>query len=203
MKFSKFFSNIQEAPWYRSFLNPVIDAVDGNGRLLDIGTGSGKMIQILSVEKGLKCVGGDTNADMLAEAETKLCNTDAKLVEILPGAKLPFENDSFDYVTICSVLFLLKREAIDDMLNDARQLLKEGGKIIVLTPTGNGGLLKLTRRFFSLKNKSVYVWYRATKGNARRWMAENYLAEYVSREKLMYKREVVMDGFAQIEVIWR
>jgi ubiquinone/menaquinone biosynthesis C-methylase UbiE len=51
MSFSSFFSNLQEAPWYRSFLNPVINEINDDTTLLDIGTGSGKMIQILSNEK--------------------------------------------------------------------------------------------------------------------------------------------------------
>lgn len=51
MKFSKFFSNIQEKPWYRQFLNPVISEIEQEGKLLDIGTGSGKLLQILATEK--------------------------------------------------------------------------------------------------------------------------------------------------------
>ena len=69
MKFSKFFSNLQEAPWYRSFLNPVINEICIKGKLLDIGTGSGKLIQILSTEIGMDCTGVDTNSKMLAEAK--------------------------------------------------------------------------------------------------------------------------------------
>ncbi len=69
MKFSKFFSNIQEAPWYRSFLNPVINEIGVEGKVLDIGTGSGKLIQILSTENALDCTGVDTNSEMLDEAK--------------------------------------------------------------------------------------------------------------------------------------
>ncbi len=71
MKFSKFFSNIQETPWYRSFLNPVIEEVKTSGRLLDIGTGTAKLIQILTLEKSIECVGVDTDSNMLIEAEKK------------------------------------------------------------------------------------------------------------------------------------
>ena len=201
MKFSKFFSNLQEAPWYRSFLNPVINEIGTKGKLLDIGTGSGKMIQILSAENGLDCTGVDTDADMLAEAKKKLGNINVGLIEILPDAKLPFENNSFDYITISSVLFHLKKESIDSMLKDARRLMKGDGKIIILTPTGKGSILKLTKHFFSLKNRSVYIWYRATKNRARKWTDENYLAGYTSKHNLNYKREFVMNGFAQLEII--
>jgi len=201
MGFSTFFSNLQEAPWYRSFLNPVINEIGTNGELLDIGTGSGKLIQVLSIENGITCTGVDTNPDMLAEAEIKLKNIEAKLIEISANAKLPFEKNSFEYITICSVLFHLKKEDIDSMLNDSLDLLKKQGKIIILTPTGKGNMLELTKHFFSFKNRGIYVWYRATKNRARLWTDENYLKEYAMKNKLTYKSEIVMNGFAQLEII--
>jgi ubiquinone/menaquinone biosynthesis C-methylase UbiE len=201
MKFSTFFSNLQEAPWYRSFLNPVINEIGTSGTLLDIGTGSGKLIQILSTENGIECTGVDTDADMLTEAKDKLRDIDATLVKISPNDKLPFENASFDYVTICSVLFHMEKKDIDSMLKDSINLLKANGKIIILTPTGKGNYLKLSKHFFSIKNKGVYIWYRATKKRARRWTNENYLKEYAQKHDLKYKREVVMQGFAQLEII--
>ncbi len=90
---------------------------------------------------------------------------------------------------------------MDTMLNDSLQLLKENGKLIVLTPTGKGNFLKLTKHSFSIKNSSVYIWYRATKSRARLWTNENYLAEYALKHNLNYKREFVMKGFAQLEII--
>jgi len=201
MKFSKIFSTIQEAPWYRSFLNPVINEIGTKGKLLDIGTGSGKLMQILGNEKGMDCTGVDTDSGMLDEAKKKLRNTNAELIEIAPNAKLPFENNSFDYITICSVLFHLKKEAIDNMLKDSLRLLKKEGKIIILTPTGKGNIMKLTKHFFSLKNRSVYIWYQATKSRSQLWTIENYLAEYALKHNLKYKRELVMNGFAQLEII--
>ena len=201
MKFSKFFSNLQEAPWYRTFLDPVINEIGTNGKLLDIGTGSGKLIQILSNENGIDCIGVDTNPEMLAEAKVKLRNIKTELIEISPNDKLPFDNNSFDYITICSVLFHLKKEDIDSMLLDSRRLLKEKGKLIILTPTGKGNILKLTKHFFSFKNRSVYIWYRSTKKRAKKWTNKNYLAEYALKHNLKYKREVVMNGFAQLEII--
>lgn len=201
MKFSSFFSNLQEAPWYREFLNPVIEKIEKNTTLLDIGTGSGKMLEILYTEKNVLSDGTDTNEDMLKEAKKKLQNTNVKLHLTPVGDALPFEKNSFDYITICSVLFHLKKEDKDSMLNDALQLLKKDGKLIVHTPTGKGNFLKLTKHFFSLKNRTIYIWYRATKSRAQKWTKENYLATYASKHNLNYKREVVMKGFAQVEEI--
>lgn len=201
MSFATFFSDLQEAPWYRAFLNPVINEMGTKGTLLDIGTGSGKLIQILATEKDMECVGVDTDAGMLAEAKEKLKDIKAELMEIKANEKLPFKNNSFDYVTICSVLFHMKKEDIDNMLQNSRELLKKGGKIIVLTPTGNGNMLKLTKHYGSIKNRGAYIWYRATKKRARKWAKENYLAEHTSKHNLKYTKEIVMDGFAQLETI--
>ncbi len=201
MKFSNFFSNLQEAPWYRQFLNPVLDEVEYGSSLLDIGTGSGKMLEILFIEKNVKGVGTDTNEDMLKEAKEKLKNTSAKLHLIPPGQELPFEKGSFDYVTICSVLFHLKEKEIDDMLMDSLQVLKDDGKIIILTPTGNGNMIQLSRHFFSLKNKGIYIWYRATKNRAILWSKNQILNQFASKNKLKYESQIVMHGFAQLEII--
>ena len=201
MNFSKFFSNLQEAPWYRQFLNPVLYEIKNDSYLLDIGTGSGKMLEILFTEKNVRGVGTDTNEDMLKEAEGKLENTNAKLHLIPAGEKMPFEKGIFDYVTICSVLFHMKEKEVDQMLMDSLHILKGNGKIIILTPTGKGNLIKLTRHFFSFKNKGVYVWYRATKKRAKLWSKNQYLKQFASKNKLKYESRIVMNGFAQLEII--
>jgi ubiquinone/menaquinone biosynthesis C-methylase UbiE len=201
MKFSKFFSNLQEAPWYRSFLNPVINEVDTKGKLLDIGTGSGKMIQILSDEKGIDCIGVDKNAEMIKEANNKLKDSNVKIIEIEVNKKLPFEDHSFNYVTICSVLFHLNTKNKSLMLEDSMRLLKENGKLIVLTPTGKGNFFSLTKNFFSFKNLSIYIWFYATRSRAKLWNIENYLKEYSEKNNVNYSSQIVMKGFAQLEVI--
>jgi ubiquinone/menaquinone biosynthesis C-methylase UbiE len=201
MRFSKFFSNLQEAPWYREFLNPAIDQIDANSNLLDIGTGSGKMLEILAMEKNVSCIGTDTSEDMLKEAKKKLSNTNVKLKLTPKGNKLPFDKDSFDYITICSVLFHLEKKEVDEMLKEYLNLLKKDGRIIILTPTGNGNVLKLMKHYFSLKNTTVLIWFSATKNRAKLWTVQNYLLEYAEIHQLKYKREIVMNGFAQLEIL--
>jgi len=201
MSFSTFFSTLQEAPWYREFLNPVLTEIKNETKLLDIGTGSGKMLEILFTEKNVSGVGTDTNREMLNEAEEKLKNTNAKLHLIEVGKALPFEKDSFDYVTICSVLFHMKEPDINAMLLDALSVLKPNGKIIILTPTGASNILKLSRHYFSLKNKGIYVWYRATKHRAKLWTKNNYIEQFTSKNNLKYQSQIVMNGFAQLEIL--
>ncbi len=201
MNFSTFFSHIQEAPWYRDFLQPVINEVGDTGRLLDIGTGSGKLLQRIVFEKNIECVGVDTSGTMLQEAKIKLANTQVKLLKINPNTKLEFEDASFDYITICNVLFHLNQDQIDYMLLDSLRLLKEKGKIIILTPTGNGTILGLTKNYFSIKNSGILIWFYATKNKAKQWINNNYLKQYAHENKLTYHSKTVMSGLAQLEII--
>jgi ubiquinone/menaquinone biosynthesis C-methylase UbiE len=69
---NSFFSNVQEAPWYVEFLEPVVSQIPPFTKVLDIGTGSGKLLQLLLNEKNSDCTGIDTSESMLAEAEKKL-----------------------------------------------------------------------------------------------------------------------------------
>lgn len=202
MNFSTIFSSLQESPWYREFLNPVIREIDNGSRILDIGTGSGKMLQLLYKEKQVTGVGIDTEQSMLDEAKKKLINTPIQLQQIDVGKSYSFENDSFDSVTICSVLFNLKeKESVNQILSESLRVLKPNGKIVVLTPTGKSSFINLTRHFFSLKNKGIYVWYNATKKSAKRWTKEQYLKKYSIDKKLTYKKNEALKGFAQIETI--
>jgi len=168
---------------------------------LDIGTGSGKLIQIVSNEKNINCIGVDTNQEMLDEAKIKLKNTNTKLLKIEANKKLPFKNSSFNYITICSVLFHLKNEHIDSMLQDAQRLLKENGKIIILTPTGNGNIFTLIKNYFSVKNYGINIWFFATRNKAKLWNKNNYLKQYTNNNNLKYTETTVMKGFAKLEII--
>ena len=200
--FSTFFSKLQESPWYNQFLTPVINAIPNEAKVLDVGTGSGKMLELLLDKKGIAGVGIDTDIDMLEEAKSKLNNTGIVLRKVDSGQNFPFADNSFDCVTICNVLFNLKRiESIDHILFESLRVLNTNGRIIILNPSGMNSLIDLTRRFFSMKNMGIYIWYNATRKNAKKWSVENYLFEFASENRLNYKKEESLQGFAQIEVI--
>lgn len=202
MNFSQFFSKMQESNWYFQFLAPVIKEIEQDTSLLDIGTGSGKLLELLHQQKKINAIGVDTNQEMLDEGKLKLQHIEGiKLHKIEAGEALTFENNSFDYVSICNVLFNLKEEAVLHLLDESKRLLKKGGKIIILTPTGKGGLLKLTRKFFSLDNRSIYIWYSATKKNGKNWLDKGYLTKYAKQNDFTYTHKVVLDGFAQLETL--
>lgn len=204
MSFSSFFSKLQESPWYDQFLTPVVDMVSNEAHILDIGTGSGKMLQILSQRKNVTGVGIDTDTLMLEEAQKKLLNLPMRLQHLEAGKNYPFEDKHFDIVTICNVLFNVKEKpGINQILSESLRVLKPNGKLIILTPTGGGNVLKLSRHFFSLKNKGIYTWYHSTKRSALRWTKEQYLLQYSEQKDLTYTRTETLHGFAQLETLSR
>lgn len=199
LNFSRFFSHIQEADWYDEFLSPVVDGVSQGSRVLDIGTGPGKLLKRLFLEKSVQGTGVDTSRDMLLEASKKLEEIHVDLRMTQPGNELPFPDHSFDCVTICNVLFNLDKQSGLFILEEARRVVRPGGKILVLTPSGNGGFWKLTKSFFSPGNLSVYTWYYATRRGARIWFKNNLLTEFSQVQNLKYTRKEILRGFALME----
>lgn len=198
MNFSKMFSHIQESDWYREFLVPVVQQVEPNTNVLDIGTGTGKLLQILSIERNVKCIGVDTSSEMLGEAQKKIQQTDAKLQLIQPDTRLPYGSDTFDSVLICNVLFNLPLESRDFLLGEAIRLARPDGKIIILTPSGRGTFPGIVRKYF---NTSIFLWYYATRSSARRWSSDQYLVKFAKARHLTYSHRRTFGDLAQLEIL--
>lgn len=107
------------------------------GRILEYGFGSG-MNLIHLVDCGHQVEGCEASASALKMVQKKLDergigSNRAKLTQVKPDqARLPFEDDSFDYVCCLSVLSLLStRERVSHLLSEFRRILKPGGKAIL------------------------------------------------------------------------
>lgn len=201
--FAKFFSGVQEKGWYGQFLAPVVEEVSHGSRVLDVGTGSGKLLQLLYDQKRVVCTGVDTDRAMLHEAELKLEGRSANLMPITPGMPLPFDPKTFDYILICNLLFLLKEQEIGWLLDQALNLINKGGKVVILNPSGRGGFSKLIRTFSPFVHWTIYLWYGSTIHRARQWKHNNSLSDYCKRNGLLYRRKIVFGGFGVLEVIER
>ncbi|MBK8041401.1 MAG: class I SAM-dependent methyltransferase [Haliscomenobacter sp.] len=201
MIFSDFFSYVQETRWYREFLNPVVDEIPAHSSVLDIGAGTGKLLQILSLEKEVQCTGTDTDPGMLQRARRKLGQVPAQLIPTEAGGALPFEDGRFDVVSICNVLFLLPENGVLQILSEARRVVRNGGKIVILHPSGRTTPRDLNRKFPFLLNPTAAMWYFATRNQARFWCRDNPLARFCSEHQLKYGRNTVFEGYALLEVI--
>jgi SAM-dependent methyltransferase len=87
-------------------------------RLLDLGCGSGGMLERLALELDRAPVGVDLNADLLRRAR-------AGLVARADGAHLPFQDGVFDFVLVR--LVLRHAPARERILAEAARVLRTGG----------------------------------------------------------------------------
>jgi len=199
---TRLFRNVQEVPWYRSFLKPVVDEIrtmDNGAKILDIGTGPGKLISLVMKNSSYQCVGVDINQEMLNEASKREELNNTLLLRIGKDGNLPFADSSFDVITFCSVLFLL--DGTSARLDEASRILKPGGSIIILTPTGKNIDWEMLKKYTSLVNWSFWIWNNATRNKANEWQTEANLNDYADRKKIGYDKRVVFNNLAILEIL--
>ncbi|MGH3002597.1 MAG: class I SAM-dependent methyltransferase [Gaiellaceae bacterium] len=102
-------------------------------RVLDVGTGTAGVFELLAkvAEPPEVAVGVDSSPEMLAHAPPlpqrwQLVHADAR--------ELPFEQESFDLVTMAYLLHLVRPVDRRALLAEAARVLAPGGRIVVVTP---------------------------------------------------------------------
>ena len=101
--------------------------------LLDIGCGTGYLIDMLSKEHEAEYIGVDLSQEMINKASSKKI-TSAKFV-VGKSDEIPFEDNTFDVVT-CSQSFHHYPDTFKAM-KEANRVLKKGG-LYILSDTGCG-----------------------------------------------------------------
>lgn len=101
------------------------------GRLLDIGTGSGRMAELFAPHAEL-VVALDKSLDMLRVARAKLQHLPAEQVELVQGdfAALPFAAQSFDTVLLHQVLHFAQEPS--SVMAEAARVTRPGGRIAIV-----------------------------------------------------------------------
>ena len=131
--------------------------------LLDIGTGTGRILEILApyVKRG---VGIDLSREMLAIARNNLERAELRhcYVRLSDMYTLPFEDDTFDAVTIHQVLHFANDPA--RVISEAARSLQPGGRMIVadFAPHRLENLrADHAHRRLGFSNEEVASWFRA------------------------------------------
>jgi DNA-binding transcriptional ArsR family regulator len=101
------------------------------GSLLDVGTGSGHMLELLA-SRASRAVGVDISSDALRLARTNVYGAGLRHCELRRGDMydLPFETPSFDLATIGRVLSAAENPVA--ALTEVTRTLKVGGRLLLI-----------------------------------------------------------------------
>ena len=138
--------------------------------LLDIGTGTGRIVEILAPRVG-RAVGIDLSHEMLLVARSKLERAKLRNCLVRQGDmyQLPLSSGSFDAVTIHQVLHYA--EAPAEVIREAGRVLRPGGRLIVVD-FADHQLDSLrsehAHRWLGFRNRDVAEWFAAAGLQARR-----------------------------------
>jgi SAM-dependent methyltransferase len=101
------------------------------GRLLDIGTGTGRILELLAPHSE-RSIGLDVNHDILVLARAALSDAQLSQASVRQGDlhRPPFEAGSFDVAVMHHVLHLLDDPGA--AIADAARLLRVGGRLLVV-----------------------------------------------------------------------
>jgi ubiquinone/menaquinone biosynthesis C-methylase UbiE len=100
-----------------------------NDYLIDVGCGSGRLALPLSDYLSGRYLGIDIIREMLEYARKKVCRPDWRF-EVAEGLTIPEQDGSADMVCFFSVFTHLLHEQSYLYLQDAKRVLKSGGKIV-------------------------------------------------------------------------
>jgi ubiquinone/menaquinone biosynthesis C-methylase UbiE len=166
-------------------------------KVLDVGTGPGKLLTLLRQELSLDCVGVDTDPAMLSEARRRRELVGVPLLHVPPGYPLPFPPDSFDAIYFCSVLYLMTAADARALLAQASSLLSSHGRIIILTPTGadHPRLSPVWRHW------TFYLWRHATAAAGRQWRSQRLAPQFAAGQAMAYTCRPVLSGLATVEAL--
>jgi ubiquinone/menaquinone biosynthesis C-methylase UbiE len=203
------FLQATQSGWYPEFLSSVVDVVLTNPehkQILDIGTGPGKLPELLiQKDSSFLITGIDINSVDINEARRRVKHPNISFQYGIASGKLEFIDNTFDVVTFCSVLFLLNDSGKSSLVNEAVRVLKPGGKIIVLTPSGKKTILSSFREINNFPksryNWTYFVWKAATKNRGKKWQKNNWLQDFSHKKRMNYLKKLSFSNNASIEIL--
>ena len=127
--------------------------------ILDVGCGTGALCKVLS-EKGLDVTGIDPSIGMLNQARLRLKYSGIDLIHIVPGERLPFQDNSFDVVITSYVAHGLKPGERINLYNEMKRVAKE----LVIVHDYNENRALLTSIIEWMENGDYFNFIKIAKG---------------------------------------
>lgn len=121
------------------------------GRVVDLGCGRGEFLEVLS-EHGVHGVGVDADRDMVAEAAAKGLDVHLADAADFLGAHI----GEFEGVFAAHLAEHLAPEALLELVRQASGALKEGGRMIAVTPNPRNLLMQLNDFWIDLQHVRYY-----------------------------------------------
>lgn len=112
----------------------VLEAIEENDRILDLCTGTATNAINIGLRKPYtKIVGIDFSKDMLRVAKSKVRESWVSNVKLkfMDATKMTFKNQVFDKILVSLVLHELEEPLANEMLLQAKRVLKDDGEIII------------------------------------------------------------------------
>lgn len=116
--------------WFRKEVEYLKENIAPNSKVLDIGCGFGRHIEVIS-DRCEEIVGIDNNNDMIRKARERLPDSENIKLFVQDAQNLTLDDNYFDYVICMTNTFGDFPPIKLDVLGEMKRVCKEGGKIII------------------------------------------------------------------------
>ena len=117
-------------------INAFISSVVPNGKILDLGCGSGYISKYMA-DKNLSPIGIDFSDKMIEIAKQKYPNLPFYKMDIADVDKT-FEENTFDGLLAIYILYFIPKEQMDNVLEGLSKVLKDGAPLFMVIQIGKG-----------------------------------------------------------------
>ena len=162
--------------------------------ILDLATGSGDLLELITKKSSCTCVGYDSNMKMIMQAKKKLKKQQIFYINGL-AEKIPFKTNSFDLITLS--FGLRNFTNIPKSLMEIKRVLKKRGKFYCLEFSEINN--KSFRKIFQFYSKLIPFYGKLILNNEE---AYAYLVQSIKEfpNQVQLTKKLIKAGFRKIEV---